>query len=102
MGKLVVEVNKKRYEAMDAVEDESVKRLLMAAIGELIVFTDGYETLVEDLFLGFSSTPCCARVTGSTSYVAGCVPTVTTLVLLLFQGFHGDTRGKGCGFIRSF
>ena len=47
MGKLVVEVNKKRYEKWDDVTDENVKRLLLAAIGELIVFADGYENLVD-------------------------------------------------------
>ena len=47
MGKLVVEVNKNRYEKWDEVTDENVKRLLLAAIGELIVFADGYENLVE-------------------------------------------------------
>ena len=47
MGKLVVEVNKNRYEKWADITDESVKRLLLAAIGELIVFADGYENLVE-------------------------------------------------------
>ena len=47
MGKLVVEVNKNRYEKWEDVTDENVQRLLLAAIGELIVFADGYENLVE-------------------------------------------------------
>jgi hypothetical protein len=47
MGKLVVEVNKNRYEKWADITDENVKRLLLAAIGELIVFADGYENLVE-------------------------------------------------------
>lgn len=46
MGKLVVEVNKNRYEKWDDITDENVKRLLLAAIGELIVFANGYENLV--------------------------------------------------------
>ena len=46
MGKLVVEVNKNRYEKWDEITDENVQRLLLAAIGELIVFADGYENLV--------------------------------------------------------
>ncbi|MCB8942647.1 MAG: hypothetical protein H6658_02610 [Ardenticatenaceae bacterium] len=47
MGKLVVEVNKNRYEKWDDISDENVKRLLLAAFGELIVFANGYENLVE-------------------------------------------------------
>lgn len=47
MGKLVVEVNKNRYEKWADIADDNVKRLLLAAIGELIVFADGYENLVE-------------------------------------------------------
>ena len=46
MGKLVVEVNKNRFEKWDEIEDENVQRLLLAAIGELIVFADGYDNLV--------------------------------------------------------
>lgn len=47
MGKLVIEVNKNRYESWDDIADENVKRLLLAAIGEMIVFANGYENLVE-------------------------------------------------------
>ena len=47
MGKLVIEVNKNRYEKWDEITDENVKRLLLAAFGELIVFANGYENLVE-------------------------------------------------------
>ncbi len=46
MGKLVVEVNKNRFEKWNEIEDENVQRLLLAAIGELIVFADGYDNLV--------------------------------------------------------
>ncbi len=47
MGKLVVEVNKTRYANLDEVTDDNVKRVIMAAIGELIVFAEGYDNLVE-------------------------------------------------------
>ena len=47
MGKLVVEVNQQRYEKLADISDENVKRLLLTAIGELIVFSDGYENLVQ-------------------------------------------------------
>jgi hypothetical protein len=47
LGKLVVEVNQQRYEKLADISDENVKRLLLTAIGELIVFSDGYENLVQ-------------------------------------------------------
>lgn len=47
MGKLVIEVNKNRYEKWDEITDENVQRLLLAAFGEMIVFAGGYEKLVE-------------------------------------------------------
>lgn len=47
MSKLVVAVNKQRYEKLSEVPEENVKQLLLAAIGELIVFAGGYQNLVD-------------------------------------------------------
>lgn len=47
MGKLVVEVSGHRYEGLDEVTNPALKQRLMAAVGELIVFSDGYKTLVD-------------------------------------------------------
>lgn len=47
MGKLVVSVNNKRYENLSEITEPKVKRLLQAAIGELIVFAGGYQELVD-------------------------------------------------------
>ncbi|MFZ0545957.1 MAG: hypothetical protein WAM60_10995 [Candidatus Promineifilaceae bacterium] len=47
MGKLVVEVNGQRYEQLSEVTNPSLKQRLLAAIGELIIFSSGYQTLVD-------------------------------------------------------
>ena len=47
MGKLTVQVGSTRYERLSEVGAQEVKQLLLAAIGELIVFADGYHTLVD-------------------------------------------------------
>ncbi len=47
MGKLVVSVKKERYEKIADIEQGNVKRLLLAAIGELIDFAGGYQELVN-------------------------------------------------------
>jgi hypothetical protein len=47
LGKLVIEVNKQRYESLAEVTDENIRRLILAAAGELINFAGGYEALVE-------------------------------------------------------
>lgn len=47
LGKLVVEVNGKRYEMLNEVDDAPGKRRLLAAVGELITFADGYNSLVD-------------------------------------------------------
>jgi hypothetical protein len=47
MGKLVVEVSSQRYESWADIDDENVRRLLLAAIGELVTFAGGYVNLVE-------------------------------------------------------
>jgi hypothetical protein len=47
MGKLVVQVGNRRLNSLAEVEDESVRRRLVTAIGELIVFAGGYQELVD-------------------------------------------------------
>jgi hypothetical protein len=47
MGKLVVSAVGGRYESMDEVADEAVRRMINAAIAELVVFAGGYEQLVQ-------------------------------------------------------
>jgi hypothetical protein len=47
MGKLVVDALGKRYESINNVTDESVRRMLNAAIAELVVFAGGYDKLVH-------------------------------------------------------
>ncbi len=48
LGKLVVEVNDDRFENLSEINDEKAKRVLLAAIGELISFAGSYETLVNE------------------------------------------------------
>lgn len=45
LGKLLVKVGKGRYQHISEVRDAEVRQRLMAAIGELVVFADGYEAL---------------------------------------------------------
>lgn len=47
MGKLLVAVAAARYTSLDEVQDPAVRRRLLAAIGELIVFAGGYSQLLE-------------------------------------------------------
>lgn len=47
MGKLVVEVNQRRYQKLSEAREQNVKRMLLTAIGELVGFAGGYEKLVE-------------------------------------------------------
>jgi len=47
MGKLVVEVSGHRLERLNEESTAPTRQRLMAAIGELIVFADGYKTLVD-------------------------------------------------------
>ncbi len=47
MGKLVVSVKNERYEKISDIEQGNTKRLLLAAIGELIDFAGGYQELVN-------------------------------------------------------
>lgn len=46
LGKLVVEVGGKRYERLSDVNEPAARQRVIAAIGELVVFADGYEALV--------------------------------------------------------
>jgi hypothetical protein len=47
LGKLVAEFQGKRYAHLNEISENNVQRLLLAAIGELIDFAGGYETLVD-------------------------------------------------------
>lgn len=47
MGKLVVESRMKRFDKLSQVTDSSLRQQILAAIGELVVFVDGYDTLVQ-------------------------------------------------------
>lgn len=46
MGKLVVSFNESRYELITDVSEANVRQLLQTAIGELITFAGGYQSLV--------------------------------------------------------
>ena len=45
-GQLVVQVGENRYERIAEIHDEALGRFLLAAVGELVVFANGYSTLV--------------------------------------------------------
>ena len=45
-GQLVVQVGDKRFERITEIHDEALGRFLLAAVGELVVFANGYNTLV--------------------------------------------------------
>ena len=47
LGKLAVEINSVQYESIAEVQAANVKQTIMAAVGDLIVFVDGYDTLVD-------------------------------------------------------
>ncbi|MCP4421842.1 MAG: hypothetical protein GY805_34955 [Chloroflexi bacterium] len=47
MGKLVVGYNNQKYASIDELSEENVRQLIKAAIGELITFAGGYQTLVD-------------------------------------------------------
>lgn len=47
LGKLVIQVNDTRYDTLDQIPDERLKRRLITSIGELIGFAGGYQTLVD-------------------------------------------------------
>jgi hypothetical protein len=48
LGKLVVAVGGARYQSLDEVGDEALRRRLLAAIGELVVFAGGYDRLMME------------------------------------------------------
>ncbi len=48
LGKLVVEFRGKRYENINEVHEENVKRFLLTAVGELMAFSGGYQALVDE------------------------------------------------------
>ena len=45
-GQLVVQVGDQRFERVTEIHDEALGRFLLAAVGELVVFANGYSTLV--------------------------------------------------------
>lgn len=47
MGKLVIEVNSTQYEKISEVPTGNLKQRILAAVGELVVFVDGYDSLVR-------------------------------------------------------
>jgi hypothetical protein len=47
LGKLVVEANGERYTSLGEIKDPKLKQRLLAAIGELIPFVGGYQSLVD-------------------------------------------------------
>jgi hypothetical protein len=47
LGKLAVEVNSVQYESLANVPAANVKQAILAAVGDLIVFVDGYDALVQ-------------------------------------------------------
>lgn len=47
LGKLVIEIGSQRYETLSEISDEKAKRVILAAIGELINFAGDYQALVD-------------------------------------------------------
>lgn len=47
MGKMVVISGSDRYQHISQVGEETLRQRIMAAIGELVTFADGYSTLVD-------------------------------------------------------
>lgn len=47
LGKLVVEVDGQRYQNLSEITDEKARRVLLAAIGEMIDFAGNYQVLVD-------------------------------------------------------
>ncbi len=45
-GELVVQVGDRRFKRITEIHDEALGRFLLAAVGELVVFANGYSTLV--------------------------------------------------------
>ena len=47
LGKLEVEVENRRYQNLSEITDEKARRVILAAIGELIDFAGGYQVLAD-------------------------------------------------------
>lgn len=47
LGKLVIEVDDQRYQNLSEITDEKARRVLLAAIGEMIDFAGSYQVLVD-------------------------------------------------------
>ncbi len=47
MGKMVVISESNRYQHISQVPDDTLRQRIMAAIGELVTFADGYSTLLD-------------------------------------------------------
>ncbi len=47
MGKLVIEVGNQQFDRLSQIQDPVIKQLVVAAVGELVVFADGYQTLAD-------------------------------------------------------
>ena len=47
MGKLVIAVNSTEYEKLSEVPSGNLRQRILAAVGDLVVFVDGYDTLVR-------------------------------------------------------
>jgi hypothetical protein len=48
LGKLVVEAGAARFQSLEEVHEEALRRRLLAAIGELVVFAGGYDRLLVE------------------------------------------------------
>ncbi|MEM7115639.1 MAG: hypothetical protein AAF614_24570 [Chloroflexota bacterium] len=47
MGKLAVEAKNQRYDTLADVPDKKMQQLIKTAVGELVAFAGGYQTLVD-------------------------------------------------------
>jgi len=57
LGKLVVAVGEARYQSLTEVGDEALRRRLLAAVGELVVFAGGYDRLMMEGLAPPANTP---------------------------------------------
>lgn len=57
LQKLVVSIGDNRYQMLSEITEDRQKRIVLAAIGELISFVGGYETLVEEGLAPAMNTP---------------------------------------------
>ncbi|HET6445932.1 MAG TPA: hypothetical protein VFI27_15290 [candidate division Zixibacteria bacterium] len=47
MGKLAIEVNSVQFERLSDIPTATIRQRILAAVGDMIVFVDGYDTLVQ-------------------------------------------------------